>query len=52
MIESHIHEGRQDIEDGQELQYGVSLTDACISMEQTIPVLQQLAQAVRARRKI
>lgn len=50
MIESHIHEGRQDIVEGQELEYGVSLTDACISMEQTVPVLQQLAQAVRARR--
>jgi 3-deoxy-7-phosphoheptulonate synthase len=50
MIESHIHEGRQDIVEGQELQYGVSLTDACISMEQTTPVLEQLAAAVRARR--
>ena len=50
MIESHIHEGRQDIVEGQELQYGVSLTDACISMEQTVPVLEQLAAAVRERR--
>ena len=50
MIESHLHEGRQDIVEGQALQHGVSLTDACISMEQTIPVLQQLAAAVRARR--
>lgn len=50
MIESHLHEGRQDIVEGQALQYGVSLTDACISMEQTIPVLEQLAAAVRARR--
>jgi len=32
------------------LQYGVSVTDACISMEQTVPLLQGLAQAVRARR--
>ncbi|MEG1101937.1 MAG: 3-deoxy-7-phosphoheptulonate synthase, partial [Comamonas sp.] len=43
-------EGRQDIVEGQTLQHGVSLTDACISMEQTIPVLQQLADAVRQRR--
>jgi 3-deoxy-7-phosphoheptulonate synthase len=50
MIESHIHEGRQDIVEGQPLAYGVSLTDACISMEQTVPVLAQLAQAVQARR--
>ena len=52
MIESHLHEGRQDIVEGQELQYGVSLTDACISMEQTIPVLEQLAAAMRTRREL
>ena len=51
MIESHLHEGRQDIQPGQPLQYGVSVTDACLSMEQTIPVLQTLAQAVRKRRQ-
>lgn len=50
MIESHINEGRQDIAPGQPLQYGVSLTDACISMAQTVPVLEQLAAAVRQRR--
>ncbi|WP_137894671.1 3-deoxy-7-phosphoheptulonate synthase [Ramlibacter sp. 2FC] len=50
MIESHLNEGRQDIVPGQPLEYGVSVTDACISMAQTVPVLQQLAQAVRARR--
>ncbi|MBA4261172.1 MAG: 3-deoxy-7-phosphoheptulonate synthase [Comamonadaceae bacterium] len=50
MIESHLNEGRQDINPGQPLQRGVSLTDACIGWEQTVPVLQGLAQAVRARR--
>lgn len=50
MIESHLREGRQDIVPGQALQVGVSVTDACISFEQTVPVLQQLAGAVRARR--
>ena len=50
MIESHLHEGRQDIVPGQPLQHGVSVTDACISFEQTVPVLQGLAEAVRARR--
>lgn len=50
MIESHLHEGRQDIQPGQPLQYGVSITDACISMAQTVPVLEQLAAAVRQRR--
>ena len=52
MIESHLHEGRQDIVAGQPLLPGVSVTDACISMEQTIPVLLQLATAVRARRAL
>ena len=50
MIESHLNEGRQDIVAGQSLKHGVSVTDACISFEQTVPVLEQLAQAVRARR--
>ena len=50
MIESHLHEGRQDIVAGQPLKPGVSVTDACISFAQTVPVLEQLAQAVRARR--
>ncbi len=50
MIESHLSEGRQDIVPGQPLQHGVSLTDACISFAQTVPVLQGLAAAVRARR--
>ena len=50
MIESHLNEGRQEIVPGQPLKYGVSVTDACISMPQTIPVLQSLAQAVQTRR--
>jgi len=50
MIESHLEEGRQDIVPGTPLEPGVSVTDACISMAQTIPVLQALAQAVRTRR--
>ena len=52
MIESHLNEGRQDIVPGQPLQPGVSVTDACISFEQTVPVLQGLAAAVRARRAL
>ncbi|MBC7917585.1 MAG: 3-deoxy-7-phosphoheptulonate synthase [Rhodoferax sp.] len=50
MIESHLQEGRQDIVAGTPLKHGVSVTDACISMAQTVPVLEQLAAAVRARR--
>ncbi|MFA5682923.1 MAG: 3-deoxy-7-phosphoheptulonate synthase [Hydrogenophaga sp.] len=51
MIESHLNEGRQDIVSGQPLKPGVSVTDACISFEQTVPVLHGLAEAVRARRQ-
>ncbi|QLP99842.1 MAG: 3-deoxy-7-phosphoheptulonate synthase [Burkholderiaceae bacterium] len=51
MIESHLEEGRQDIVPGQPLKRGVSVTDACISFEQTVPVLQGLAAAVELRRQ-
>ena len=52
MLESHLEEGRQDIVVGQPLKRGVSVTDACVSMAQTVPVLQNLAQAVRSRRAL
>ena len=50
MIESHLNEGRQDIVAGQALARGGSVTDACIAFEQTVPVLEALAAAVRTRR--
>jgi 3-deoxy-7-phosphoheptulonate synthase len=50
MIESHLEEGRQDLIPGQPLRPGVSITDACLGWPQTQPVLEALAQAVRARR--
>ena len=50
MIESHLEEGRQELIPGVPLKHGVSITDACISFAQTVPVLQALAAAVRARR--
>jgi 3-deoxy-7-phosphoheptulonate synthase len=49
MIESHLNEGRQDIVHGQPLRQGVSITDPCISFAQTVPVLENLAHAARAR---
>ena len=51
MIESHLEEGRQDLVPGQAPRHGVSITDACIGWTQTEPVLQALADAVRARRR-
>ena len=44
MIESHLVEGRQDISDN--MIYGQSVTDACISFDDTVELLEQLARAV------
>ena len=52
MIESHLAEGRQDWKGTEASAYGCSITDACISFEQTVPVLDGLAAAVRARRAL
>jgi 3-deoxy-7-phosphoheptulonate synthase len=51
MLESHLVGGRQDCEDPSRLVYGQSITDACIGWDETVPVLERLAGAVRARRK-
>ncbi len=50
MLESHLVEGRQDLGDAGSLRFGQSVTDACISWDTTVPVLEQLAEAVRAGR--
>jgi len=50
MIESHLKAGRQDLLPGKELVYGQSITDACIGWEETVPLLEEFAQAVRERR--
>jgi 3-deoxy-7-phosphoheptulonate synthase len=50
MIESHLLEGRQDKLPGVELEYGKSITDACIGWEDSVPLLERLAEAVRQRR--
>jgi 3-deoxy-7-phosphoheptulonate synthase len=50
MVESNLKEGRQDIRPGQPLEYGKSVTDACLGWEDSEKVLEMLAQAVRKRR--
>ncbi|KFK95110.1 MULTISPECIES: 3-deoxy-7-phosphoheptulonate synthase AroG [unclassified Serratia (in: enterobacteria)] len=50
MIESHLVEGNQNLESGEPLVYGKSVTDACIGWEDTESVLRELAAAVKARR--
>ena len=49
MLESHLVEGRQDYVPGRPAVYGQSITDACISLTQTEPLLEQLAEAQQAR---
>jgi 3-deoxy-7-phosphoheptulonate synthase len=50
MLESFLVEGRQDLDVDTELTYGQSITDACMSWESTVAVLDRLAAAVRSRR--
>ncbi len=49
MVESHIVEGRQDLVPGQPLEYGKSITDACLGWEDSLMVLEMLAKGVRDR---
>ena len=51
MIESNLKAGKQTLKDAASLEYGLSVTDACISWEMTEPVLEALAAAVRQRRR-
>jgi len=50
MMESFLEEGRQELRPGASLRYGQSITDACMSWDMTVPVLHELAEAVRSRR--
>ena len=52
MIESHLKAGRQDLIPGKDLAYGQSITDACIGWEDSIPLLNKLADSVRCRRSL
>ncbi|TXH65600.1 MAG: 3-deoxy-7-phosphoheptulonate synthase AroG [Tolumonas sp.] len=50
MVESHLVEGRQDLDESKPLVRGQSVTDACIGWDDTEYLLRQLAEAVKARR--
>ena len=50
MIESNLVAGAQPLLAGQPLVYGQSITDACIDWKETYELLNELAEAVRARR--
>jgi 3-deoxy-7-phosphoheptulonate synthase len=51
MMESFLLAGRQDDEPGTKLNYGQSITDRCMSLEQTLLIFPNLAAAVRQRRR-
>ncbi len=52
MIESHLAAGRQDLVEGQPLVYGQSITDGCIDWDSSVELLEELALAVEARRRV
>jgi len=55
MVESHLHAGAQKFTAGKDdpaaLEYGKSITDACIGWDDSVAVLDILAAAVKARRR-
>ena len=50
MVESNLVSGNQPHEPKSRLVYGQSITDACLSFDETVPLLEKLAQAAGARR--
>ena len=50
MIESHLKEGAQKISDN--LEYGKSITDACVHWDETKKLLSDLSSSVKARRSV
>ena len=55
MVESHIHAGAQKFSPGKDdpraLEYGKSITDACLGWDDSVALLRALSEAVLARRK-
>ena len=54
MVESHLKSGAQKFTPGKDdakmLKYGQSITDACLSWDDSVEVLEGLSEAVQARR--
>jgi 3-deoxy-7-phosphoheptulonate synthase len=51
MVESHLVEGRQELEPGKPLEFGQSITDACLGWSDSTALLAGLAEAVGKRRQ-
>jgi 3-deoxy-7-phosphoheptulonate synthase len=52
MIESHLKPGSQNVVPGKPLNYGQSITDACLGWNDSVQLLNNLAKAVQQRRMI
>ena len=53
MLESHLHEGTQVLKDDpSELEYGVSITDACLNWEQTDDLIRSAYTDLSAQQQI
>jgi 3-deoxy-7-phosphoheptulonate synthase len=50
MMESFLVGGRQNWPECGSLAYGMSITDPCLSFDETVPLLDALAEAVRSRK--
>jgi 3-deoxy-7-phosphoheptulonate synthase len=55
MVESHLHAGAQKFtpgkDDSAKLEYGKSITDACLGWDDSLESLEVLSAAVKARRR-
>jgi 3-deoxy-7-phosphoheptulonate synthase len=51
MVESHLVEGRQDLAPGKPLVFGQSITDSCLGWDDSVRLLEHLAEAVKERRR-
>jgi 3-deoxy-7-phosphoheptulonate synthase len=54
MVESHLQPGAQKFtpgkDDAKNLEYGKSITDACLGWDDSLHLLDVLSEAVKARR--
>ena len=52
MVESNLVEGRQELGAGQALVFGQSVTDPCLGWDDSVKLLEGLAEGVKRRRKL
>lgn len=52
MLESNLIAGKQTLNSEKSLTYGQSITDECLSWDETLPLLEKLACAVKSRKNL